>query len=124
MIHKMEAVNATEPDPMATLLPSRYPPLRELFGPKAPDYLLTAQPTPDFDPEQYLRRRARPTRVLTHGDHIDVGDRRFEVVHLPGHSPGSICLHEPETATLLSGDVIYDDVLIDDVLPGTRGQRS
>lgn len=123
MIHKAEAADVTDSDPMATLLPSRYPPLRELFGPKAPDYLLTAQPTPGFDPEHYLRRPATPTRVLTNGDHIDVGDRRFEVVHLPGHSPGSICLHEPETGTLLSGDVIYDDVLIDDVLPGTSRSR-
>lgn len=61
--------------------------------------------------------------MLTDGDHIDVGDRRFDVVHLPGHSPGSICLYEPETATLFSGDVIYDDVLIDDVLPGTSRSR-
>jgi glyoxylase-like metal-dependent hydrolase (beta-lactamase superfamily II) len=119
MIHKAEAADLAEPDPMATLMPSRYPPLRELFGPKAPEHLLKAQPTPGYDPERYLRRPARPTHVLTGGDHIDVGDRRLDVVHLPGHSPGSICLYEHETATLFSGDVIYDDVLVDDGLPGT-----
>jgi glyoxylase-like metal-dependent hydrolase (beta-lactamase superfamily II) len=123
MIHEAEAVSVAEPDPMATLAPARYPPLRELFGSVAPDYLLTAHPGPDFDRDAFRRRPARPTRVLADGDRIDVGDRRFDVLHLPGHSPGSICLYERETATLLSGDVLYDDVLIDDVLPGTSRSR-
>jgi len=44
---------------------------------------------------------------------IDLGDRRFEVLHTPGHSPGSISLWEPETGTLIGGDAIYDGLLID-----------
>jgi glyoxylase-like metal-dependent hydrolase (beta-lactamase superfamily II) len=123
LIHAAEAADVSAHDPMATMMPSRYPPLRELYGPRAPDYLLIAQPTPDFDPEQYARHPARPTRVLVDGDHIDVGDRRFEVLHLPGHSPGSVCLYERETTTMFGGDVIYDDVLIDDGLPGTSRSR-
>ena len=56
---------------------------------------------------------APPTRVLDDGDVIDLGDRHLEVLHLPGHSPGSICLVEHATATVFTGDVIYDGMLFD-----------
>ena len=45
---------------------------------------------------------------------IDLGDRAFEVLHLPGHSPGSIALWEAATGILFSGDTVYDGPLIDD----------
>jgi glyoxylase-like metal-dependent hydrolase (beta-lactamase superfamily II) len=48
------------------------------------------------------------------GDVIDLGDRSFEVLHLPGHSPGGIGLFERSTGILLSGDAIYDGPLIDE----------
>ena len=46
---------------------------------------------------------------------IDLGDRAFEVLHLPGHSPGSIGLWDPWTGTLFSGDAIYDGPLLDEL---------
>ena len=46
---------------------------------------------------------------------VDLGDRAFEVLHLPGHSPGSIGLWESATGTLFSGDAIYDGPLLDDL---------
>jgi glyoxylase-like metal-dependent hydrolase (beta-lactamase superfamily II) len=36
------------------------------------------------------------------------------VIHTPGHSPGGIALWEAATATLLSGDILYDGPLITD----------
>jgi len=45
------------------------------------------------------RAPAAPTRVLGAGDVIDLGDRAFEVLYLPGHSPGSIGLWEMATST-------------------------
>jgi glyoxylase-like metal-dependent hydrolase (beta-lactamase superfamily II) len=45
---------------------------------------------------------------------IDLGDRHFSVLHVPGHSPGSIALWEEATGLLLSGDAVYDGPLIDD----------
>jgi glyoxylase-like metal-dependent hydrolase (beta-lactamase superfamily II) len=47
------------------------------------------------------------------GDRIDLGDRSFEVLHLPGHSPGSIALWEEKSGSLFSGDVVYDGPLLD-----------
>jgi glyoxylase-like metal-dependent hydrolase (beta-lactamase superfamily II) len=58
-------------------------------------------------------RAAPATRLLEHGDVIDLGDRHLEVHHLPGHSPGSICLVEHATGTVFTGDVIYDGMLFD-----------
>jgi glyoxylase-like metal-dependent hydrolase (beta-lactamase superfamily II) len=59
-------------------------------------------------------------RELEHGDVVDLGDRAFEVVHTPGHSPGGIGLFERATGTFLSGDVIYDGPLIDDAYHSNR----
>jgi glyoxylase-like metal-dependent hydrolase (beta-lactamase superfamily II) len=52
---------------------------------------------------------------VSDGDVIDLGDRVFEILHLPGHSPGSIGLWERATGTLFSGDAIYDGPLIDNL---------
>ena len=63
---------------------------------------------------EYHVKPAEIGRVLQHGDIIDLGDRAFEVVHTPGHSPGGIGLFEAKTGIFLSGDIIYDGPLIDD----------
>jgi glyoxylase-like metal-dependent hydrolase (beta-lactamase superfamily II) len=55
------------------------------------------------------------TRLLDDGDIVDLGDRRFEVLHLPGHSPGSIGLWEESTGILFSGDAVYDGPLLDEL---------
>ncbi|WP_099023216.1 MBL fold metallo-hydrolase [Mycolicibacterium palauense] len=41
----------------------------------------------------------RPDRILAHGDQITVGDLVFDVIHLSGHTPGSVAL-------ALSGDAV------------------
>jgi glyoxylase-like metal-dependent hydrolase (beta-lactamase superfamily II) len=67
-----------------------------------------------WDQSAYRVRPAQLGQILEHGDVIDLGDRAFEVVHTPGHSPGGIGLFERRTGTFLSGDIIYDGPLIDD----------
>ena len=68
---------------------------------------------PGFDPETYRVRAAPLTGTIDEGDVIDLGNRAFQVLHLPGHSPGSIGLWEPATRTLFSGDAIYDGEFLD-----------
>jgi glyoxylase-like metal-dependent hydrolase (beta-lactamase superfamily II) len=70
-------------------------------------------PYADFDPNSYCVNPAPPTRVVEEGDIVDLGDRHFEVLHMPGHSPGSIALWEQRTKTLFSGDIMYDGELFD-----------
>jgi glyoxylase-like metal-dependent hydrolase (beta-lactamase superfamily II) len=55
---------------------------------------------------------APATALLGEGDVLDLGDRAFEVIHTPGHSPGGIALWEKTTGILLSGDIVYDGPLI------------
>jgi glyoxylase-like metal-dependent hydrolase (beta-lactamase superfamily II) len=75
-------------------------------------YFVTALPE-GYALDSYRQRPARGLRHIEAGDVIDLGDRAFEVLHLPGHSPGSIGLWEPSTGTLFSGDAIYDGPLLD-----------
>lgn len=43
------------------------------------------------------------------GDILTAGEARIEVLHSPGHSPGSIILHIPYCNSLMSGDLIFED---------------
>ena len=46
---------------------------------------------------------------------IDLGDRQLQVLHLPGHTPGSIGLWDEAGGELFSGDTVYDGGLIDNL---------
>jgi glyoxylase-like metal-dependent hydrolase (beta-lactamase superfamily II) len=87
-------------------------------GYSVPDALLTALPRADFLVDEYTIRSAPLSQTVIDGDIVDLGDRWFEVLHLPGHSPGSIGLFERSTKTLFSGDAVYDGPLLFD-LPGS-----
>lgn len=80
--------------------------------------LLTAAPYRGFDARRHVLKGCEPTRRLEEGDVVDLGDRAFEVLHLPGHSPGSIGLWEAQSGLLFSGDAVYDGPLLDQ-LPGS-----
>ncbi len=75
----------------------------------------TAVPYEGFTFEDYAVKPAPLTGFLDEGDVVDLGDRVFQVYHLPGHSPGSIALYEKDTQILFSGDAIYDGALFDTV---------
>ena len=46
----------------------------------------------------------RPSTLLDGGERFAVGDRTWEVVHTPGHSPGHVCLWSAADRLLCSGD--------------------
>lgn len=66
---------------------------------------------PDWNAALYQVEPAPVTRLLNDGDVVDLGDRRFEVIHAPGHSPGSIALWEAASGVLFAGDAVYDGPL-------------
>lgn len=46
----------------------------------------------------------RRVQALWEGDIIDIGSRHFEVILIPGHTPGSIALLDRQNRILVSGD--------------------
>ncbi|MGQ3215073.1 MAG: MBL fold metallo-hydrolase [Shinella sp.] len=78
---------------------------------------LTAVPPTGLTPEAYTISTAPLTTILAENDVIDIGDACYTVLHLPGHSPGSIGLLDQRTGEFFSGDAIYEGGLVDD-LPG------
>jgi glyoxylase-like metal-dependent hydrolase (beta-lactamase superfamily II) len=107
--HRCEADILAAPSPERTLA-TRYATL-DMFE---------RLPPGGFDAALYRVQAAPATRLLEHGDVIDLGDRRFEVLHVPGHSPGSIALWDSAAGLLLSGDAVYDGPLIDDAYHSNR----
>jgi glyoxylase-like metal-dependent hydrolase (beta-lactamase superfamily II) len=85
-------------------------------GDLGPDTLLVdAAPHDRWRVEEFRIQSTVPTKHLEAGQVLDLGDRVFEVMHLPGHSVGSIGLWEAATGTLFSGDAIYDGPLLDEL---------
>jgi glyoxylase-like metal-dependent hydrolase (beta-lactamase superfamily II) len=80
-----------------------------------PAYLVDAVPYDTFEVAAYEVRPAPLTDQLVDGDLIDLGDRCFEVVHLPGHTPGSAGLLDRAAGVLFTGDVLYDGELLDEL---------
>lgn len=91
-------------------------PTREntLATPYVTDDIFDRLPPQPYSSVTYAVKKAPATRIVEDGDVIDLGDRVFEVVHTPGHSPGGIALWEARTGILFSGDILYDGPLIED----------
>ncbi len=51
-------------------------------------------------------------RKLQGGETLDLGETTWEVIHIPGHSMGSIGLYHRPLKILIPGDVIYADYAI------------
>jgi glyoxylase-like metal-dependent hydrolase (beta-lactamase superfamily II) len=86
------------------------------------DDIFTTLPPAPYSSAHYAVPAAPATRLLWDGDVIDLGDRQFEVIHTPGHSPGGIALWEAATGILFSGDIVYDGALIEGTSPQEQTQ--
>ena len=45
---------------------------------------------------------------LDEGDTITLGDDELEIIHVPGHSPGSICFYCKAQNFIIGGDVLFN----------------
>jgi len=103
-VHRAEADILAAPDNRRTLA--------ERF---LDDAMFEALPPEPYAHVGYRIPAPAAIELLEDGDTLNLGDRRFTVIHTPGHSPGGIALWEAATATLISGDIIYDGELIEDL---------
>ena len=101
--HEAEAAILADPTRAATLA-----------DPYVTDDIFTTLPPEPYESARYAVKSAPATRILQDRDRVDLGDRSFEVIHTPGHSPGGIALWEEATGILFSGDIVYDGPLIED----------
>lgn len=46
-------------------------------------------------------------QFLNEGDKVTFGESTLEVIHVPGHAPGHVVLHQPEQQFLMAGDVLF-----------------
>lgn len=72
------------------------------------DMFVNPEDHSEFVPANYSIVGCEPTRLLSEGDILDLGNRAFEVLHVPGHSPGGIVLYEAKTGVLFSGDMVHN----------------
>ena len=49
----------------------------------------------------------RWSRDLADGDVLSVAGEEVQVLHAPGHSPGSVCLHAPALGAVFTGDTLF-----------------
>jgi hydroxyacylglutathione hydrolase len=56
--------------------------------------------------------KCQVNRKLEGGETLDLGDMTWEVIHIPGHSMGSIGLYHRPMKILIPGDVVYADYAI------------
>lgn len=117
LVHPAEAAEMAQPSGLTSLYRKDIPEsLLQIFldagYPPIDDMLIEALPFDGYDPAGYRLRGAPATGLLDHGDTVDLGNHVYEVLHLPGHSPGQIGLFERETGILFGADAIYDGPLI------------
>jgi glyoxylase-like metal-dependent hydrolase (beta-lactamase superfamily II) len=89
--------------------PTRQNTVTDLLDPA----VIKTAPYREFDGTIWCYPPAPLTRLVAEGDVIDLGDREFQTLHLPGHSPGSVGLWEAESGLLFTGDALYDGTLYD-----------
>ena len=60
--------------------------------------------------EAHYRRAGKTGRVIPvrDGDELDLGNRKLKIIHLPGHTPGSIAVLDTKYRVLISGDPIQE----------------
>ncbi len=46
-------------------------------------------------------------KYLREGDTIQIGDEAIEILHIPGHSPGSLIYYLPKSKIAFTGDVLF-----------------
>lgn len=59
-----------------------------------------------------------PAVFLKEGETVSVGDLTFEILHVPGHSPGSICFYHRPSAQVIAGDALFYGSIGRTDLPG------
>lgn len=75
-------------------------------------FRMFGMPFPEFDFDLVLKEGA-----------WKVGDTDLEIIHTPGHSPGSISIYWPEHKALICGDLVFEQSFGRVDFPGGDGKK-
>jgi glyoxylase-like metal-dependent hydrolase (beta-lactamase superfamily II) len=84
------------------------------------DIVLSGALPDDFELDRWAITVPSSILDVQDGDVFALGNRMLEVIELPGHSPGSICLLDHMTRSLFVGDSVHSGTIwlqLDDSLP-------
>jgi hydroxyacylglutathione hydrolase len=74
---------------------------------RADKFLLDRLPASGLKFGMHGVRVVTPDRWLDDGDRLEIGDLAFDVLHCPGHSPGSVVFVNPDDRFAIVGDVLF-----------------
>ena len=63
------------------------------------------------------------TELLTEGDLITFGHSVLQVIHVPGHSPGSVAFYSERDQIIVVGDILFEGSVGRTDLPGGNHQQ-
>lgn len=79
-----------------------------VLGPhQSDDYWLQALPEITANYGFPVSKPLTPTRWLEDGDELSVGEHKFIVYHIPGHTPGHVVFYSQANNLLIAGDVLF-----------------
>jgi hydroxyacylglutathione hydrolase len=88
-------------------------------GPHQADaFLIDNLPTIAANYGMHGARSFTPDRWLNEGDTVEIGGMTFDVLHCPGHSPGSVVFVQKEQHFAIVGDVLFHGSVGRTDLPG------
>lgn len=65
----------------------------------------------------------KPDGYLADGDVYQVGELQLQVIHTPGHSPGSVCFYFPQEQVIFTGDTLFKGTIGKITFPNSSPQR-
>ncbi len=91
----------------------------EIIGPhQADDYLLGNVESSGANYGITGVRNFKPDRWLNEGDKVSIGGLSFDILHCPGHSPGSVVYYSKDMKFAHVGDVLFAGSVGRTDLPG------
>lgn len=60
------------------------------------------------DPASFYTKPWKQSRYVEDGEVLDLGGRKLEVLHVPGHTPDAVALLDADNRLLFTGDSWYD----------------
>ena len=70
-----------------------------------------------------IEQPSDPEKMLSESQPLELGQEHFTLLHVPGHSPGSIALYHAPGGILVSGDVLFHLGIGRTDLPGGDAHR-